>query len=83
MDAGELRVWKDAYGAPSLDPVSLQALTYIKINRFTGRIKIVYGRVPQWAPIPGYRNAKGQYKTAGDIIQAIRVALVSKSTYFN
>lgn len=77
MEIGQLRVWKDAYGAPSLEPTSLQILTYIRFNRLTKNVRIIYGSVPQWAPIPRFTDAKGHYDTVTDILQAINVTLVS------
>lgn len=77
METGELRVWNGAYGAPSLDPTSLQALVYVRINHLTSRIRIIYGLVPQWSPIPSYKKGKIQYDTAADIMQAIHGEQVS------
>lgn len=75
MDLGQLRVWKGAYGAPSLEPTSLQALAYVNFNAVS--VKIIYGLVPQWAPIPRYKNSNGQYEAAVDIMQAVKVLVRS------
>lgn len=77
METGQLRVWKGSYGAPSLDPSSLQALVYVKINGLSNRIKIVYGLVPQWAPIPSYKDDKINCESTADIMQSIHAAAVS------
>lgn len=76
MQTGELRVWKEAYGAPSLDHVSILALTYAKINRMS-QLKTVNGCLPYWAAVPCYRNSKGVFKKPQDILFAMRSALVS------
>lgn len=73
MDRGQLRVWRGAYGAPSLEPTSLQALAYVNFNGVS--VKIIYGLVPQWAPIPRYKDSNGQYETAADIMQAVGVSV--------
>lgn len=75
MEGGQLTVWKGSYGAPSLDATSLQAMAYIKFN--AANIKISYGLIPQWAPIPRYKNSKGRYETASDIIQSVHATVGS------
>lgn len=72
MEGGQLRVWKGAYGAPSLDSTSLQAWAYVKFNN-AKNVRIIYGLVPQWAAVPRYKDNKSQHEAAADIIQAIRI----------
>lgn len=70
---GSLRVWKGDYGAPSLDSISLQALSYVK---FTGaKVRITYGSLPQWAPIPSYRDKLGLCESSSEILQRIKATV--------
>lgn len=69
--AGRLRVWPGDYGVPSADPYSLQVLTYAKINR--SDVRIEYGRMPHWLPIPSIEYQSIVVKTLPDIFTTICV----------
>lgn len=69
--AGRLRVWPGDYGVPSAEPYSLQVLTYAKINR--ADVRIDYGRMPQWLPIPSIEYQRVVVKVVSDIFTTIRV----------
>lgn len=69
--SGRLRVWPGDYGVASAEPYSLQVLTYAKINR--ADVRIEYGRMPQWRPIPSIEYQGVVVKIVADIFTTIRV----------
>lgn len=77
--SGRLRVWPGDFGVPSADPYSLQVLTYAKIN--VADVRVEYGRVPQWMPIPSIEYQGIVVKRIPDIFTTVRV-FVSYTPFF-